>query len=281
MSVTSASATSAGRLEPFLLLAKSSKGAAAAQSIIDATAAPGVYVFNELLALPSIQELQSGPHEKAFALLQLFAYGTISDWASSPDAFPKLRPSHISKLRHLTLLTLAFNARTVRYADLMSALLLDASSENPTGGSADGSSSAASTRALEDCIIEALYAGTLAAKLNQRQARLEVEAVLGRDIKGTEELADLERQLAQWSTITNSLLASLTNQMEHEQARDALRVSHKAHHREDLAQSLSSIADKLSNPNAFSPALANAAGHFGSMDIDVPRKTPHRKRTRG
>lgn len=44
------------KLEPFLLMAKSAKGAAAAKLVQDATAAPGVYVFSELLEQPSIQE---------------------------------------------------------------------------------------------------------------------------------------------------------------------------------------------------------------------------------
>lgn len=148
-------------------------------------------------AYPCLQ-LQSGPHEKAFALLRLFAYGTISDWVANPEAFPPLRRTHILKLRHLTLLTLASNARTVEFAQLSSALHLDATTDNPRAGIAAGGNGATSSRALEDCIIDALYAGTLAAKLNQRQARLEVEAVLGRDVEGTEEVAVLEKQLAQW-----------------------------------------------------------------------------------
>ena len=45
------------KLEPFLLMSKSAKGAAAAKLIEDATAAPGVYVFAELLELPNIQEV--------------------------------------------------------------------------------------------------------------------------------------------------------------------------------------------------------------------------------
>jgi COP9 signalosome complex subunit 7 len=44
------------KLEPFLLIAKSAKGAAAARLVEDATAAPGVFVFSELLELPNIQE---------------------------------------------------------------------------------------------------------------------------------------------------------------------------------------------------------------------------------
>jgi len=47
------------KLEPFLLMAKSAKGAAAARLVEDATSAPGVFVFSELLELTNIQEVQS------------------------------------------------------------------------------------------------------------------------------------------------------------------------------------------------------------------------------
>ncbi len=47
----------AAKLEPFLLMSKSAKGAAAAKLIQDATSAPGVFVFAELLELPNIQEV--------------------------------------------------------------------------------------------------------------------------------------------------------------------------------------------------------------------------------
>lgn len=47
------------KLEPFLLMSKSAKGAAAAKLIQDATSAPGVFVFSELLELPNIQEVRA------------------------------------------------------------------------------------------------------------------------------------------------------------------------------------------------------------------------------
>jgi len=52
---------SVAKLEPYLLMAKSAKGAAAAKLIADATAATGVYVFSELLETPSINEVRSFP----------------------------------------------------------------------------------------------------------------------------------------------------------------------------------------------------------------------------
>ena len=59
------------KLEPFLLMAKSAKGAAAAKLVQDATAAPGVYVFSELLELPSIQEVL------AFAVIVVAVFDTV------------------------------------------------------------------------------------------------------------------------------------------------------------------------------------------------------------
>lgn len=50
--------TAPPKLEPFLLLAKSARGASAAKLVEQATAAPGVYVFGELLDLPYIQEVR-------------------------------------------------------------------------------------------------------------------------------------------------------------------------------------------------------------------------------
>lgn len=46
------------KLEPFLLLAKSTKGAGAAKLVEQATAAPGIFVFGELLDLPNIREVR-------------------------------------------------------------------------------------------------------------------------------------------------------------------------------------------------------------------------------
>ena len=45
--------------EQFVLLAKSAKGPAVVELIKQVLAAPGVYVFGELLAMPTVQEVGS------------------------------------------------------------------------------------------------------------------------------------------------------------------------------------------------------------------------------
>ena len=90
----------AAKIEPFLLLSKSAKGAAAAKLIENATSAPGVFNFSELLELPNIQEvrddlhvatlhclrklaqLSKTNHSSQLELLRLFAYGTYEDYIS-------------------------------------------------------------------------------------------------------------------------------------------------------------------------------------------------------
>jgi COP9 signalosome complex subunit 7 len=138
-------------------------------------------------------QLADGPHARAFALLRLFAYGELSDWIASPDSFPPLRPAHVAKLRHLTLLRLCSSARIVPYATLLEALHLDV--QAPSGASTPV---AQPVRALEDCIIDAVYAGILGARLDQRAARVEVQGCLGRDVGGPEEVLQLEQGLAEW-----------------------------------------------------------------------------------
>lgn len=44
-------------LEPYLLMSKSAKGAAATKLIADATSATGTFMFAELLDMPNIQEV--------------------------------------------------------------------------------------------------------------------------------------------------------------------------------------------------------------------------------
>jgi COP9 signalosome complex subunit 7 len=57
----SASSNALAKLEPFLLLGKKAKGAAAAKLISEVTAAPGCYVFSELFQFDGIKEVKIEP----------------------------------------------------------------------------------------------------------------------------------------------------------------------------------------------------------------------------
>ena len=94
------------KLEPFLLMSKSAKGAAAAKLVQDATTSPGLFVFAQLLELPNIKEvtyipysialerslhsmqLSTNPqHAPTYSLLELFAHGTYNDYKGTLISF--------------------------------------------------------------------------------------------------------------------------------------------------------------------------------------------------
>lgn len=70
---------SSGKTE-YLALAKSVKGAAAADLISRALEHPGLYTFAELLEMPNVAQLAGSQHEAALGLLRLFAYGDYQEY---------------------------------------------------------------------------------------------------------------------------------------------------------------------------------------------------------
>ncbi|KAK4050745.1 hypothetical protein OIO90_004967 [Microbotryomycetes sp. JL221] len=179
------------KLEPFVLLAKSARGAAAANLISQVCAAPGVYVFSELLELASINELQSSEqHAQSHRLLELFAYGTWTDYqrehsgsyhlglklptaqlqtilrhTGNQSSVPALNDAQQRKLKQLSILTLAQDNRNIPYAVLLDRLNLD------------------SVASLEELLIDAFYSGVMTGRLDQKEARVEVLTSIGRDVK--------------------------------------------------------------------------------------------------
>ncbi|KAK7047216.1 hypothetical protein VNI00_006882 [Paramarasmius palmivorus] len=184
------------KLEPFLLMGKTMKGAAAAKLIQDATAAPGVFVFSELLELPSIQELgKSEEHVKFLSLLQLFAYKTYRDYLRHQDQLPPLTPAQIVKLKQLSIVTLAAERRILSYKELMNAL------QTPT------------IRELEDLIIDAIYLDLLRGKLDQKEEQFEVEYTMGRDLEPGK-LESLLVALKDWASTTSAVLKTLDDKIQ-------------------------------------------------------------------
>ncbi|GAA5850241.1 hypothetical protein JCM3766R1_001370 [Sporobolomyces carnicolor] len=154
------------KLEPFTLLAKSARGAGAANLISQAVSAPGVYVFSELLHLDSIRQLAThDQHSKQYKLLELFAYGTWNDYTARRDEYPTLTREQELKLKQLTILSLASETRILPYATLLESLEIRSIPE------------------LEDVLIESIYSNILRARLDQKSARLEILSSLGRDVK--------------------------------------------------------------------------------------------------
>lgn len=242
--------SSTSRLEPLLLVARSTKprGAAAASLIHQAISAPGVYFFGELFDVPGVAELASSSDgdsqlRAAYQLLTLFAYGTYQDYhqLAQSGAVPELTRDQVQKLRQLTLLTLACQNKSLPYSTLHESLGISTSS----------------TRELEDLIIEAIYSGLISGKLNELQARLEVHYVQGRDVphpshlssassllpslgsqQSASQLEHILTSLQGWQSTAVSVLESLQARMDDVRSSAADSELQRQEHHQALLQNL-------------------------------------------
>ncbi|CUS12063.1 unnamed protein product [Tuber aestivum] len=183
-------------LQPFILLAKSATGRAAADLVMQATAAPGCFVFSELLEMPNIQALaNTSDGRRYFDLLKIFAYGWYGDYRDNAKNLPPLSASHLHKLKQLSLITLSSKGpRNLTYTSLQRTLDLP------------------STRALEDLTISAIYAHLLVAKLDTKAARIEVSSTAGRDV-APEEIPDMIATLKNWCRQCEDVLGDIDEQV--------------------------------------------------------------------
>ncbi|KAG8984120.1 hypothetical protein FRB95_006244 [Tulasnella sp. JGI-2019a] len=187
--------SSARKLEPFLLMAKSAKGAAAAKLIQDATSAPGVFVFAELLEVNNIQELANNPQHAPFLeLLKLFSYGNYDEYKAHKDALPPLNANQLIKLKNLSIVSLASKSRILPYAHLKTYLDIG------------------TMRELEDLIIDAMYQDVLRGRLDQKEQQLEVEYTMGRDLRPGQ-LEEILAALKDWSQSTAEVIAALDTKL--------------------------------------------------------------------
>jgi len=246
------------KLEPFLLMAKSLKGAAAAKLIQDATSAPAVFVFSELLELPNIQELgKSEQHHKSLALLQLFSYKTYQDYLQHKDLFPPLNPAQTIKLQHLTIVSLAADRRILPYSDLLQALDIS------------------NVRELEDLIIDAIYLDLLHGKLDQKEEQLEVTYTMGRDLEPGK-LEQILAALEDWASKTSAVLVNLDGKINSIAADTAATKLNQQEHERILQLNLKDVYDRQKE-KSLGGAMAARRGPIPgserenmSMDVDEP-----------
>lgn len=181
-------------LEQYVLLAKAAKGAAAVVLIKQVLEAPGVYVFGELLEMPNIQELANGEHVKHHNLLNLFAYGTYKDYKEKKAELPEVTPAMLNKLRQLTMVSLATKNKCIPYSLLLSELDIP------------------NLRALEDLIIEVIYADIIHGKLDLKNQQLEVDYAIGRDIQ-PQAVPEIINVLRDWCSGCEAVLQGIETQI--------------------------------------------------------------------
>ncbi|CAM9196806.1 unnamed protein product [Chrysoparadoxa australica] len=179
-------------LTQFRILAKSSVGKGCVMLIQRILSSPAVWVFGEILAMPNVADLRGTEHEPSLRLLEIFAYGTYSDYIAQQAQLklPALRPQDVSKLRMLSIVALAQKQPTISYSTLQRELDIS------------------NVRQLEDLIFETIYAGLIQAKLDQRAGVLKVSYAIARDVR-LEDVDGLLQKLGAWSSAADEMLDAL------------------------------------------------------------------------
>jgi len=231
-------------------MAKSAKGAAAAKLIENATAAPGVFVFAELLELTNIQELSANPqHAPYLELLRLFSYGSYEEYKSKKDSYPALSPAQLTKLKYLSIVSLATQTRILSYPQLRTAL------------------DVGTLRELEDLIIDAMYQDVLRGRLDQKEQQLEVEYTMGRDVR-PDQLSQLLSALKNWSSQTEQVINALDTKLAQIAAHQEQEKADRQVYETARAETLLDIAvqRKLAK-------RGQTGGEIDEMDVDPTSPT--------
>jgi len=199
-----------GGLQQYLLLAKSAKGKACAAVIQQALGANNVMVFGELLDMANVQQLNGTEDAKTLELLKVFAYGNYQDYKANATHFGALTPAQQKKLRQLTIVSLAAQSKLIPYSVLQQQLEIT------------------ELRELEDLIIDAIYQNIIQGSLDQRSKYLEIESVMGRDLK-PEDIDGMIHTLQSWSAQSETLMKTIKEKIQHA---NAVNDEHKKHKEE-------------------------------------------------
>lgn len=202
-------------LASFCQLAQGQKGLALVFLIDKVLGSPKIYSFGDLLQLPSVMALSGDARAtqtekyssdddhrekclKSFNTLELFAYGTYRDYISNKSNYIELNDIMKSKLKQLSVISIAETNKVIPYSELQEALEIG------------------EIRALEDLLIETIYTGLISAKLNQLDSVLRIQSTVGRDVK-PENISVLIEQLTNLKDMCSeqvSLLQSSTLQLQ-------------------------------------------------------------------
>jgi len=245
-------------LQPFCLLAKSAKGKGCAVIIEQALGANGVFVFGELLDMPNVKQLEGSESKAHFELLRIFAYGTYPTYKEKASALPPLTPQMATKLRQLTIVSLAADNKVIPYTVLLQQLDIP------------------NVRELEDLIIECIYQGVIKGKLDQKHKQLEVDFAIGRDIRPGQ-IVQMMSILAAWGTRSDAILNAITQKITY----TALAHEQSRKERTDFDQRLEALKASLKN-SPDNDLLQQAADYESSEYIEErARKRGGKMKERG
>lgn len=241
-------------LEPFLALSKSANSPRAAVDLVtQATAAPNTYVFAELLQAPTVQALRDSPeHQPHLRLLEIFAWGTWQNYVAAKDTLPPLSDAQTQKLKLLSLLPLSASPTTqLTYDHLRTTLDI------------------ATTRALEDLLITAIYSHLITGSLDPAAARVTVTSVAPLRDLAPGSVPALVAELGAWAARCDDTLAELDAEIAAVKKRAAEREARRRKE-EALRQRVEVNLDEKANAKRSHPNNGNppAEGDADAMELD-------------
>ncbi|KAJ2099761.1 COP9 signalosome complex subunit 7a [Coemansia sp. S142-1] len=126
----------------------------------------------------------------------IYHFGRVLDSPKAREVpvsaqLPELTERQLEKLKHLSLVSLASVSKVLPYDDLIREL------------------DCAHEQQMEDLVIDTIYKGLLSAKLDQQRRLVEVEFVVGRDVRRGD-LQAIYESLDKWSAVCEKELDTLT-----------------------------------------------------------------------
>jgi len=226
---------------------------------------PEVYVFGEVVENDNVKSLSTSDDnsKKSYSLLELFAYGKYSDFKGKEKELPALTDQQLSKLRHLTIISMAQKKRELAYTDLMSELGLP------------------SVHDVESLIISSVYHGILVGKLNSEKQQLVVETTLGRDVR-PHEIDVMIKSLADWQKQSALVLKNLEERVAYSrQEHESVTVMKNEHARQmgEIKATIKMLmeAEMENQERGGGGGLLGQMMGYGMMggDFEDPRKRGH------
>nr|KJB21941.1 hypothetical protein B456_004G039100 [Gossypium raimondii] len=232
-------------IDHFVKQASAQKGSALGSVVVEATSHPSLFAFSEILAVPTVAELEGTDNSVHLEVLRLFAHGTWSDYKRNSCKLPQLVPDQVLKLKQLTVLTLAETKKVLSYDQLM--LELDVTN----------------VRELEDFLInDCMYAGLVRGKLDQLRRYFEVQFAAGRDLRPGQ-LGSMIQTLSNWLATSDNLLVTIQDKIKWADTMSELDKKH----RKELEDRVLEVKKAVSVKTASRPILASKGSMKSTLNL--------------
>ncbi|KAG4186229.1 hypothetical protein ERO13_A08G029500v2 [Gossypium hirsutum] len=232
-------------IDHFVKQVSAQKGSALGSVFVEATSHPSLFAFSEILAVPTVAELEGTDNSVHLEMLRLFAHGTWSDYKRNSGKFPQLVPDQVLKLKQLTVLTLAETKKVLSYDQLM--LELDVTN----------------VRELEDFLInDCMYAGLVRGKLDQLQRYFEVQFAAGRDLRPGQ-LGSMIQTLSNWLATSDNLLVTIQDKIKWADTMSELDKKH----RKELEDRVMEVKKAVSVKTASRPILTSKGSMKSTLNL--------------